>query len=69
MCLHCSGVLHKVRKFDKDGKDREVRGLRRCSSNVCSHASFMDRDYVGALDERYCNVVNGTAVSEWAFVD
>ena len=52
ICPCCDNVLSKVTKKIQVADDkceiREVRGLRRCSSTVCSQVSFKNRDSVGA---------------------
>lgn len=59
VCPKCDSVLVKVKKEDvATGGYREVRGLRRCSSNDCSHVSFKNRDTVGALNIARCLKLN-----------
>ena len=54
VCPCCDALLSKVCKKTEDGNIREVRGLRRCSSTVCSQASFKNRDSVGARNILRC---------------
>ena len=58
VCPCCDALLCKVIKEVKVADDkyavREVRGLRRCSSTVCSQVSFKDRDSVGARNILRC---------------
>ena len=54
VCPCCDALLRKVWKKKTDGKVHEVRGLRRCSSTVCSQASFKNRDSVGARNILRC---------------
>ena len=54
VCPCCDALLSKVWKKKTDGKVHEVRGLRRCSSTVCSQASFKNRDSVGARNILRC---------------
>ena len=54
VCPCCDASLSKVCKKTEDGNIREVRGLRRCSSTVCSQASFKNRDSVGARNILRC---------------
>ena len=58
VCPCCDNLLCKVTKRIQ-GADgayvvREVRGLRRCSSTVCSQVSFKNRDSVGARNILRC---------------
>ena len=53
ICPCCDNVLSKVRRQVAD-EVREVRGLRRCSSTVCSQVSFKNRDSVGARNILRC---------------
>ena len=57
VCPCCDDLLCKVTKKiqSADGATvREVRGLRRCSSTVCSQVSFKNRDSVGARNILRC---------------
>ena len=58
VCPCCDNLLCKVTKKiqSADGafQVREVRGLRRCSSTVCSQVSFKNRDSVGARNILRC---------------
>lgn len=54
VCSRCDRKLSPVYRVTRDGKVREVRGLRRCSSNVCSQASYVDRDLNAALNILRC---------------
>ena len=58
ICPCCDSVLSKVTKriqvADDQCEIREVRGLRRCSSTVCSQVSFKNRDSVGARNILRC---------------
>ena len=57
VCPCCDNLLCKVTKKiqSADGAAvREVRGLRRCSSTVCSQVSFKNRDSVGARNILRC---------------
>ena len=58
VCPCCDALLCKVTKkiqvADGTCKVREVRGLRRCSSTVCSQVSFKNRDSVGARNILRC---------------
>jgi hypothetical protein len=53
-CSQCDSVLSPVSKRNEDGLIREIRGLRRCSSNVCAQASFKNRDLNAALNILRC---------------
>lgn len=44
ICPCCNSRIQKVIKKLEDGSIREVRGLRRCCSTVCSQVSFKNRD-------------------------
>ena len=58
VCPCCDALLCKVTKkiqvVDGTVEVREVRGLRRCSSTVCSQVSFKNRDSVGARNILRC---------------
>jgi hypothetical protein len=41
---------------DKKGQVREIRGLRRCKSNVCAQAPFVNRDLNAALNILRCGI-------------
>ncbi len=53
-CSQCDSVLAPVLKQNEHGSIREIRGLRRCSSNVCAQASFKNRDLNAALNILRC---------------
>ena len=57
VCARCDCVLSAVARQLDDGTIQEIRGLRRCSSNVCSQASFVDRDKNAALNILRCGLV------------
>ena len=54
VCPCCDSRIKKVVKKLEDGSIREVRGLRRCGSTVCSQVSFKNRDMIGARNIRRC---------------
>jgi hypothetical protein len=56
ICAKCNQVLSPVVTRDKKGQVREIRGLRRCKSNVCSQAPFMNRDLNAALNILRCGI-------------
>lgn len=53
-CSHCASMLSPVATRNDEGSIREVRGLRRCGSNVCAQASFKNRDLNAALNILRC---------------
>jgi hypothetical protein len=54
-CVDCDHILSPVLIYSKKlGKYREIRGLRRCSSSVCSQASYKNRDLNAALNILRC---------------
>lgn len=56
VCVSCDCVLHPVRIYSKKlGKYKEIRGLRRCSSSVCSQTSYKNRDLNAALNILRCH--------------
>ena len=56
VCPWCDQLLEKVVKKVGENEFREVRGLRRCCSTVCSRFPFKNRDLVGALNILRCFV-------------
>ena len=55
MCVDCDQSLHPVMVYSKKlGKYKEIRGLRRCSSSVCSQTSYKNRDLNAALNILRC---------------
>jgi hypothetical protein len=54
ICARCDHVLSPVAISDMQGRVRQVRGLRRCNSNVCARASLVDRDLNAALNILRC---------------
>ena len=54
VCPCCNSRIQKVIKKLEDGSIREVRGLRRCGSTVCSQVSFKNRDMIGARNILRC---------------
>jgi hypothetical protein len=55
ICVDCEQSLHPVMVYSKkQGKDKEIRGLRRCSSSVCSQTSYKNRDLNAALNILRC---------------
>jgi hypothetical protein len=56
VCVNCDCVLQPVRIYSKKlGKYKEIRGLRRCSSSVCSQTSYKNRDLNAALNILRCH--------------
>jgi hypothetical protein len=54
-CVDCDHILSPVMVYSKKlGKYREIRGLRRCSSSVCSQTSYKNRDLNAALNILRC---------------
>jgi hypothetical protein len=57
VCPSCDELLCKViRRCNaaEKGEFREIRGLRRCCSTVCSRTSFKNRDSIGARNILRC---------------
>ncbi len=58
ICPDCDQPLCKVvKEVNDENKVLEIRGLRRCSSTVCSRFSFQNRDLVGAKNILRCLVL------------
>jgi hypothetical protein len=55
VCSKCDTSLHPVATVNEQGQLRSVRGLRRCSSNVCAQSSFKNRDLNAALNILRCS--------------
>ena len=56
ICARCDQLLSPVVTRDKEGQVREIRGLRRCESNVCAQAPFVNRDLNAALNILRCGL-------------
>ncbi len=54
VCASCDARLWAVTKVSDDDQDQEVRGLRRCSSTLCSNVSFKNRDLNAAMKILRC---------------
>ena len=58
ICPDCDQPLCKVvKKVEDEKRVRQMRGLRRCRSTVCSRFSFKNRDLVGAKNILRCLVL------------
>jgi len=71
ICANCDCKLSPVQALNIEGKIREIRGLRRCSSSVCAQTSYKNRDLNAALNILRCNLesrpkslTRGTEISE-----